>query len=156
MTIKDRRTGWLDNSFHSVFRETFLHSLIRNDALCPCYCLMPDHMHLMTMGVSRNSNNKSCIRFLRRHLNKELKNRNFEFQSQAYDHVLDEKERKRGSFEIAARYISENPVRNGIAADRISWPYSRALVPGFPNLDPRDSNYWDRFWKIYASIVGTT
>ena len=117
---------------------------------------MPDHIHLLAIGISENADSKDCIRFLRRQLNSDLKAQGFELQSQAYDHVLDAKERERGSFETICHYVTENPIRKGLVNDRNSWSYLGAIVPGFPSLDPRDSNHWDRFWKIHASLLGTT
>jgi hypothetical protein len=30
-----------------------------------------------------------------------------------------------------------------------AWPFEGAIVPGYPDLDPRQDDYWERFWKIY-------
>ncbi len=30
------------------------------------------------------------------------------------------------------------------------WPYSGAVVPGYPTLHPLQSGYWPKFWKIYG------
>ncbi len=29
------------------------------------------------------------------------------------------------------------------------WPYSGAIVPGYPELNPFDKKFWPIFWKIY-------
>ncbi len=42
-----RRQGWLDERFHAGFRELMLHAAAREALLCPTYCLMPDHLHLV-------------------------------------------------------------------------------------------------------------
>jgi len=149
MTIQNRSTGWISSDFHSKFREILLHSLARHHSLCPAYCLMPDHIHILSCGLSDDSDQIYCIQFIRRHLNKVLKQSGYELQDQAHDHVLTEEERMQDSFPTVANYIFENPVRNELKARTSEWPYSGALVPGYPDLDPFDQDYWDRFWKIY-------
>ena len=47
-TIEERARGWLTPLFHSTFREIMLHAAAREDLFCPAYCLMPDHLHLVT------------------------------------------------------------------------------------------------------------
>jgi len=49
-TVKRRGTGWLDDAWHSAFRELALHAAARECVLCPIYTLMPDHLHLVWMG----------------------------------------------------------------------------------------------------------
>ena len=49
-TMKNRRTGWLNDVFHFRFREVLIHGLARYGAICPAYCLMRDHLHLLVLG----------------------------------------------------------------------------------------------------------
>ncbi|MEM9659162.1 MAG: hypothetical protein AAF961_12445, partial [Planctomycetota bacterium] len=51
MTMRDRRTGWLDARMYYHFRELLTHSQFRYAIACPIFCLMPDHIHLMWMGI---------------------------------------------------------------------------------------------------------
>ena len=39
LTVFDRGVGWLNDSFHSQFRELLLHVAAREGLLCPTYCL---------------------------------------------------------------------------------------------------------------------
>jgi REP element-mobilizing transposase RayT len=55
MTIRDRRTGWLNAVNHVRLREALLHTAVKYDLLCPVYCLMPDHVHLIWMGLNERS-----------------------------------------------------------------------------------------------------
>ena len=52
MTLQNRSQGWLDENFHLHFRERLLHTLIRYELFCPAYCLRPDHLHLLWMGIA--------------------------------------------------------------------------------------------------------
>lgn len=53
-----------------------------------------------------------------------------------------------------ANDVCENPVRAGLVAAWPDYPYLGALVPGYPDLDPRDEDRLDQFWRIYAKQVG--
>lgn len=149
MTIDRRRTGWLDKQFHRVFREIMLHAAARQQLLCPVYCLMPDHLHLIWMGLNRNSDQLRAAKFLREHLAPILKP--FRLQHQAHDHVLREDERRRSSFENAAEYILENPIRAGLIDESERWPHIGAIVPGYPTFNPLSGDYWRLFWKQYLT-----
>lgn len=74
-------------------------------------------------------------------------------QDRAHDSVLREEQRKRGAFAAACHYVCENPVRAGLVADWRVWPFTGAMVCGYPALDPRDERFWDDFWKIYGLLV---
>lgn len=55
MPISGRAQGWLNDRFHASFREMMLHTAAREGLLCPAYCLMPDHVHLVWMGLRRDT-----------------------------------------------------------------------------------------------------
>ena len=67
--------------------------------------------------------------------------------------MLREHEREHGAFGIVANYVFENPVRAGLVAAWRDYTHLGALVPGYPDLDPRDEDYWERFWRIYAKLI---
>lgn len=88
MTIRDRRTGWLDAQVYYHFRELLTHSQFRYAIACPIFCMMPDHIHLMWMGILESSDQKLAMRHLRTRINDSLSQIGFELQNQPYDHVL--------------------------------------------------------------------
>src|SRR5262249_19192994 len=108
MPIALRSTGWLNEVFHWRFREMMLHAAAREALLCPTYCLMPDHIHLVWMGLRRDSDQRNGMKFLRRQLAPWL--RPAKFQHQPHDHVLTTKERQRSAFTLACtEYVLLNP-----------------------------------------------
>ena len=151
MTLEKRATGWLKDPFHSRFRELMLHAAARQDVWCPIYCLMPDHMHLVWMGMAAWSDQRLASRFLREHLNRALAPA--VLQDQAYDHVLRAHERERGAFASVCFYIRANPVRAGLVEHPEMWPYAGAIVPGYPMLHPSRTDFWEMFWKLVAGFV---
>ena len=151
MTIQDRRTGWLDSCRHAEFREALLHTLVRYEMICPVYCCMPDHVHLLWLGMAESTNQRLAAEFFRRHTNQVLAP--FAWQKEPYDHVLREEERERRAFSAVGYYILENPVRAELTDRWHDYEFSGACIPGFPDVDPRREDFWEVFWKIYAKRV---
>jgi putative transposase len=149
LTIVDHVTGWLSDFFHSNFRELMLHAAVREGLFCPVYCLMPDHIHLLWMGLRLETDQRNGMAFLRTHLKPMLVPARF--QPQAHDHVLRAEDRRKNAFARGCRYILENPVRAGIVKGVDDWKFMGAIVPGYPKLDPRENDYWRKFWKFYAT-----
>jgi putative transposase len=150
LTIFDRKTGWLNDSFHLKFRELMLHAAAREGILCPAYCLMPDHIHLMWLGLRRDTDQRNGMSFLRTHLEPLLSPH--KFQPQAYDHVLREEERKRGAFAKICFYILANPVRAKLVKETKPWPYCGAIIPGYPKFHPLAEDFWPKFWKLFQEF----
>jgi putative transposase len=149
LTVFDRATGWLNDGFHLKFREIMLHTASREGLFCPAYCLMPDHIHLIWIGLKRDTDQRNGMTFLRTHLEPFLVP--FKFQHQAYDHVLRDEERKRNAFARICFYILANPVRAGLMKETEKWPFCGAIVPGYPALHPLDKSFWPLFWKLYMA-----
>jgi len=148
-TLEERASGWLTPAFHATFREIMLHAAAREHLFCPAYCLMPDHLHLLWMGMRRDSDQISAMKFLRTHLEPAL-GCGRQWQHQPHDHVLREDERQENAFETFCFYVLANPVRAELAKCDADWPYSGAIVPGYPTLHPLAEGYWERFWKLYT------
>jgi len=148
MPVATRGAGWLNGVFHARFREVMLHAAAREGLFCPVYCLMPDHIHLVWMGLRRDSDQRNGMKFLREHLGPAM--RPHRFQHQAHDHVLREEDRQRGAFARVCFYILANPVRAGLIQESEVWPYGGAIIPGYPTLQPLAGDFWPKFWKIYG------
>jgi putative transposase len=172
MTVQDRRTGWLTPAFHQRFREIQLHTLNRYRLLCLCYCLMPDHLHLLWVGLSEESDQDKAAAFFRKHFNRLLAQEAgggaarlpapgisagagsgsapmLTLQKQAWDVVLREHDRERGAIERQLFYIAENPVRGCLVTDAYDWPCSGSQAAGYPDFDWRDKDFTERLWTIY-------
>jgi REP element-mobilizing transposase RayT len=154
ITLERRATGWLDETFHASFRELLLHAAAREGLLCPAYVLMPDHLHLLWMGLRADTDQRNAMRFLRKHLAVELDRRprdgaEFKLQKQSHDFVLREDDRRRGAFQRTCFYVLNNPSRKNLAGHPRDWPFLGAVVPGYPFLHPLDDDFWEQFWKLY-------
>ena len=147
MPVSHREQGWLSERFHSAFRELVLHAAARERLFCPTYCLMPDHLHLILMGLHLDSDQLNAIAFFRTHLKSALAPA--KFQHQAHDHVLAEKERKRGAFTATCSYVLNNPIRAELVKKSQDWRHLGAVIPGYPKSDPLDPKFWPNIWKLY-------
>ncbi len=156
VTMESRARGWLDNDFHARFRELALHTAHREGLVCPAYVLMPDHLHLIWMGLRLDSDQINAMRMLRKQLQLELDRRQpasgpgFLLQKQAHDTVLRERERKRSAFASACFYVLNNPVRAGLALNAREWPWLGMVIPGYPEGHPLDADFWPWFWRCYV------
>jgi putative transposase len=150
LTVVDRAHGWLTPELHWRFRELMLHTAAREGLVCPIYCLMPDHIHLVWMGLRLDTDQLNATAFLRTYLEPGIAPA--KFQSQAQDEVLREEQRKRTAFAKVCFYLAANPVRAGLMTESGIWPYNGCVVPGYPKLDPMAEDYWPKFWKIYAKL----
>jgi hypothetical protein len=83
------------------------------------------------MGLNLDSDQRNGMAFLRTHLEPALSGA----KSQAHDHVFTAAERKRRAFAATCDYIRENPVRANLVEKAADWPYTEALIPGYPKLD---------------------
>jgi putative transposase len=151
MAVANRETGWLDEALHGRFREILIHTLARHHLACPVCCLMPDHLHLMWAGLTAGSDQRLASFLFRTHFNRALGQ--CRLQLQAFDHVLRPEERLREPFAAICEYIILNPVRAGLCGRWDEYRYSGGLAVGYPDLDIRQSDYWERFWTIYNRLV---
>lgn len=71
-STEPRATGWLDNTFHRDFREVLTHAAAKYHVACPAYCLMPDHFHLVWMGLDPTTDQLNATKFLRKQINRLL------------------------------------------------------------------------------------
>lgn len=55
ITLRDRERDWLSATFYYRFRELLTHTMFRFGLVCPIFCLMPDHFHMVWMGLCDGS-----------------------------------------------------------------------------------------------------
>ncbi|WP_052293184.1 hypothetical protein [Coraliomargarita akajimensis] len=112
---------------------------------------MPDHLHLIWIGAGTASDQLKATAFLRKYLSAALAP--YSFQRQAHDHVLRENERRRDRLSDAVQYVRLNPERAGLVENWFDWPFTGALIPGYPDLGFGTELFWDRFWVSHTDFV---
>jgi len=155
LTMEDRKSGWLIPIFYYKYREILAHTTFRFGFCCPIYCCMPDHIHMLWVGILDECDQRKAIRYFRAQLKPVLVELEARFQLQPYDHVLREEEREHTAFEEVAEYIVRNPERSGLVPPDGYAKYSctGCLVPGYPELKPFEEGYWERFWRVYSHLM---
>ncbi|HEY5314578.1 MAG TPA: hypothetical protein VIK18_18745 [Pirellulales bacterium] len=154
MTIEKRKTGWLTSSLHEKLREILVHATFRYGMCCPLYCCMPDHIHMLWVGIRERCDQRNAARFVREQLNIQLVRLGVELQKQAYDHVLGDEDRQETTFATVAEYIARDPERAQLVPEGSfrDYPYTGCLVPGYPALSPWQDGFWDLFWRLYVRL----
>ena len=140
LTIHEQKTAWLNERFHQSFRELMIHTAAWEGLVCPAYCLMPDHLHLVWMVLKASTVQRRAMKFFRTYIARSLKS--VSFQHQAYDHVLTEKERTRARFNLACvEYVPLNHLKAGLVKNPKDWPYLGAIIPRYPDCNPFSSDF---------------
>jgi putative transposase len=150
LTVFDRAKGWLTPAFQERFQQLMLHAAAREGLVCPIYCLMPNHLHLVWMGLRPDTDQLNGMTFLRTHLEPELAPAIF--QPQPHDEVLREDQRKRNALARACFYLAANPIRANLTTQPEDWKYTGCVLPGYPNLNPLEKDYWPKFWRIHGKL----
>ncbi len=93
-----------------------------------CYCIMPDHLHVLLSLSDYPKRLQDWVSAFKRYTAKRI----FErygirplWQRNFYDRVV----RKEESLRDMANYIVQNPVRKGMVPEWESYPYSRMIDP---------------------------
>jgi len=93
-----------------------------------CYCITPDHVHLLIKTRTRQRSLSTIVAKLKRRIRE---GSSFPYawhwQPGFHDRVVREYE----SVRDYARYILANPIRAGLATDVGSYPYSGIVDPWF-------------------------
>lgn len=97
----------------------------RYDCAVPMFCFMPDHLHVMLMGLSGRAEPKRAMDSFKLESGIWIsKNRPaFHWQRGYYDHVV----RRSHDWRRQAAYIFSNPVRAGLVVDPFDYPYSGCI-----------------------------
>ena len=154
LTILDRKQGWLSAIFLYRFRELLTHTAFRYELACPIFCLMPDHFHMLWMGLSETCDQLLAMKHFRKTTNDSLRRLGYELQDQAYDHVLQDEEKKEIALREVVEYIARNPERAGLIQpdEFASYKFSGCVVPGYPELRLFEPEFWGKFDRIITFL----
>ncbi|MFM8250828.1 MAG: hypothetical protein ACKOBW_04420 [Planctomycetota bacterium] len=154
MTVEDRKSDWLIPIFYYKFREILTHTMFRYGLCCPIYCCMPDHLHLLWLGLNKQADQRHAVKYFRRQINPILEKLNTTLQSQPYDHVLRPDEREQSAFAAVVEYIARNPERANLVPHGHfrEYPYTDCLIPGYPEIHYLQPDFWDRFDRVVSSL----
>ncbi len=147
----DRRRRFLAQSslaarIVQILRATALH----HNMAVYTYCLMPDHLHALVIGLEPTSDLSIFVMDFKRKATAEFQSSNLSslWQKKFYDYIL----RSNDSNDRVAAYIWMNPVRKGLCTKPQDYPYSGSFASDWkPSLDL--TNPWIPSWKQPVSRV---
>ena len=99
------------------------------------------------------SDQPNAMKFLRRQLNRALIPTGARLQHQGFDQVLRNDDRNQSAFEKIVAYIAANPQRAHLIDRACDYPYTISMVPGYPDLDFFQHDFWNRLWRAHAYLL---
>lgn len=121
-----RRPGFADGEIFGMVRETLAEAAERHGCSVPIFCLMPDHLHVLMLGLADDSRPRLAMNRFKQKSGEWLAAHrpDLVWQRDFYDRIVRQKE----GYENVARYIALNPVRAGLADDVYGWPYTGSIA----------------------------
>jgi len=115
------------------------------------FCVMPDHVHLLSEGLTPTSDLLRFLKSLKRTTGFAYKQETKRqlWQKKSYDHAL----RSTDPPDLVAWYIWMNPVRAGLCAGVNDYPWSGSLTGAGPGSAPPDVA-WCPPWRRCGASVG--
>jgi putative transposase len=122
--LEGRQRGFAVESTVDQMVEFLRKSVEVNECVVPVYCFMPDHAHVMIMGMDEHSDSLAAMKKFKTLSGTWLHGKRLpQWQKNFFDRVL----RCGEDWRIQARYIAENPVRAGLASDWSQYPFTGAI-----------------------------
>jgi len=120
-----KKPYFLDQRIKKIITDELEFRRIKGEIKLFCYCIMPDHLHLLlSVGERYQRNLQNWISAFKRYISRET-NALFSvgplWQKNFYDHIV----RRDESVLKIAEYIVNNPVRRGLVSEWREYPYSR-------------------------------
>ena len=116
-----RRKAFTNNDFCEECRRELLATPRQFGFTLAAYCLMPDHVHCLVTGHRADASLRSFVAMWKQRTGFAWSTRSGErlWQKGYYEHVLRADEEHLS----IARYIFENPVRAGLVAQVMDYPW---------------------------------
>jgi len=92
-----------------------------------CYCLMPDHMHLLALSLPGMKHLSQAIKDFERFITgrvRQVQPQLTLWQGGYYDHILREDE----ADDLIIGYIMRNPVEAALTREVGEWPYAKIVI----------------------------
>jgi len=140
--LNPTRAQWLLDNLRS---EALSHALAIH-----AYCVMPDHVHLLSRGLTPTSDLLRCLTALKKRTGFTYKQETSHhlWQKKSYDHAL----RSSDPHDLVAWYIWMNPVRAGLCLSATDYPWSGSLTNAGPHSTPPHET-WSPPWRNQTAPI---
>ncbi|MDR3692780.1 MAG: hypothetical protein P4L46_25595 [Fimbriimonas sp.] len=119
--------GWAFRSAEYVepFIQLLTEEFARFDCLIPIYCFMPDHLHVISMGMTHMSNGKLAMDAFKQSSGQYFYNsgNRFRWQDEYHDRII----RRSEEWRKKVFYVFQNPVRARLVHDPRSYPFTGSV-----------------------------
>ena len=125
---KNRVEHFLNDEIAKLVETSINFRIQKNEISVMCYCIMPDHIHMLfSLNENYKYNLSIWISSFKRFISGQVRSKfgiiDF-WHLNYYDHIV----RTDESLKNIAEYILNNPVRKKIVAHWQSYPYSKLLI----------------------------
>lgn len=130
LCVAGRRKAFSDVSVCESARHVILSYREQGWYWLNCYCLMPDHLHLLIRLRGTKHKLSSIIAKLKRRIREqswEISQLRWQWQPGFHDHIVREYEK----VEDFVKYILANPVRAKLSDGVTQYPYCGVVDPSF-------------------------
>lgn len=129
LCVEDQKDIFKNSEIFHSMEDFLLSSLAKFVVAAHIYLFMPDHLHMLLEGKEQDADIRKCIIDFKQKSGYWF-SRNMpvvRWQKDFYDHIM----RKDEDVKKHIRYILENPLRKGIAADWKEYPYKGSTLYDF-------------------------
>ncbi len=139
-----RKQIFLDPTRAQWFVDNLRCEALTHTVALHAYCVMPDHVHLLTQGLTPTTNLLRFLKSLKRKTGFAYKQQTNQqlWQKKSYDHAV----RSTDPPDQVAWYIWLNPIRANLCATATDYPWSGSLTAAQPNSTPPNEP-WIPPWR---------
>jgi putative transposase len=129
---ENRKRIFLDPTRAKWFLDNLRPNALAHNIAIHTYCIMPDHIHLLSQGLTPTSDLLRSLTALKKRTGFTYKQETSQqlWQKKSYDHAL----RSSDPPDLVAWYICMNPVRAGLCTSVNDYPWSGSLTGPRPVL----------------------
>jgi REP element-mobilizing transposase RayT len=144
MCSLERRTIFADGAHATRLIEIVRKHSDTYQFAVHAYCVMPDHLHLLAVGLKTTSNLPAFLKNVKQTSSAEFQKNSHHvlWQKKFYDRIL----RRTDNLDGIAGYIWMNPVRAGLCTDPRGYPFSSSFVADWKKI-VRPLESWVPEWK---------
>jgi putative transposase len=123
--IEHRRHPFESAEIVGTFLNLLSEALDKHTCLAPIYCFMPDHLHLIVQGTTRQSDTKAAVEKFKQDSGWWFKENlpTVSWQEDFYDHIIRSSEDWKGQ----AQYIAANPMRAELSQHMFDYPFTGSI-----------------------------
>jgi REP element-mobilizing transposase RayT len=150
---ENRNKIFLDPTHAKSFLDNLRSEALSHAVAIHAYCIMPDHVHLLSQGRTPTTDVLRFLKDLKRKTGYAYKQETTQqlWQKKSYDHAL----RSTDPPDQVAWYIWMNPVRTNLCTKVNEYPYSGSLTGAGPSSAPPQET-WSPPWRTQPAASTVT